>query len=351
MQIVFRWIGLVILLSQVVLAISPRVGASVQPAHPLAPGITITQSFTDVSGNRVTLPTEGRYLLWSIDAAFALETRAQVPNREFADISDENFAFDYQNPTVHVPDFGDFGTSIIIFFEDLGPLPFPDERAEVAARFPGVTVLFDDNRVFDPLVRGGAGAMTVDLGRLLLMDGQEVRDHYLNTFAQPDHKAVTIAAAEAFVAGETPALSPIVPNTGEQIPADNLLLSGPLFTLWVNPQVAEAPLEPTGQGAHPGTNSRRVLTGLTPLLAEYGVQGVALSGDPNTDTALFAAEFPDWQLLVLATPEEQLRWTQTRALLIDSDKRIVSPLIVFEVTSAEMAQFASELEGVLRSLP
>lgn len=322
-----------------------------------APGITLESPFYDADGEAVTLPEEGRHLLWLIDAAFALETRENVPAAEFDPSADA--AATLFNPTAELLDVlkadGEVLSGTVLFYERLTFLPGAAERAEASARFAPLTVLFDEDGVFPERVTDGAFASAPRLEGLYLMEGQTVRYRFLSPGLWERWGAtdIVVDGASAFLAGAEPEVTSVPATVGAALPSDLRPVDGPLLILRLSGVDAEMDTAPDGDARAEMAmglteNSTFLLENLPPLLERYGVQGVGLllAGSPPVD-ALERA-FPAWRFMSMDEPESWLAWLETQALLIDGAGEVQASFILFPARPDDPDRGA--LEQALRAV-
>lgn len=337
-------------------AAEPGIWSVITGGAPLAPGDTLAGEFTTASGDTTALP-EGRYLLWLVDGAWALETRARVPGEAF-NIPGETLS----NPLLaSLPLLADVGEMYVLFYAFHGLLPLPGERAQVQARLGALPALFDDDEAVPTTYRTPQGLLArAGVSGLLFMEGREIRYRFPNTW-QAALTPVVVEAAARFLAGEAPSAYPLPAREGTRIPETLLSVQAPTLLVRVAAEAAEAPddalrvvMEETAQGGlsarvesdHPGAVSRFLLEQLSPLLAAFAVEGVALvSGDAASLEAL-ARAFPEWRFQAVDTPEAQLAWSNVSALAISADGVIAAPL---SLPVSELSELTA-LETALRRI-
>lgn len=306
---------------------APKLSASITfLPSPIERGKQLSGEFSDAMGQVVNLPTEGRYLLWIVDAAFALEEREEVSEAEFDPTYADNLLY---NPTVlTIPQFDQFKDTKIIFTGYYTDLPLRDERLQVVERFPDIQVLFNDQLAFSHDVKGDGFVGKMGIQGLLFMEGQRIK--YVYPLVSDK---IIQEAAKAFLNGEEPSVFPL--NTGDTLPdfpsfnKPSLIVSIYPYVLEVTPDSAYIQVTNTPDGGsitetkwdHVGAISRFILETLPAALAEYEVQLVAMSRvtlDPEEVEAL-KETFPEWEFIFLATPEENLAWGNIYTRVVDKN--------------------------------
>jgi hypothetical protein len=325
----------------------------------MTPGTELEGTFYSADGTPAELPDEGRYLLWVIDEAFALETRIEVPYAEFEPSAVDDSVL-YNPTTTGLPKLLGVGEHVVIFSPFYTPPMSDAERAEAAARFEGVQVAFDENEALRArTAEGGFGGVRLAEG-LYFMEGPTVRYRYPNAWTNAAYDTLIIGAAQTFLAGGEPEVAPIVAVRGSTFPEAVWRAQGPTLVLRVLGTETEAPENgirfstmqlPDGssQGgaeyAHPASTTRFLLETLPPLLARYGVQGVALSLDGENREAL-EAQFPEWTFVFSEGPADALRWINVQAAVLDAENRVESALILVAAEETLDASLRQALAAV-----
>lgn len=295
----------------------------------LLPGSMLASPFGDAVDEDVTLPKEGRYLLWIADAAFALENREGVPQAEF--IPQARASQVLFNPTAAlIPRFQELGRGHIVFYEGYGLLPDRSERDEIRERFRGFDVVYDSKRGLTREYSAGRLSLTAAIDGLYLMEGQQLRYRYFFPSVWENHGIAELIfeGARAFLAGEEPEVVPVVPHSGNAVPRALLPLETPMLVLRIGGNEAEAPRLSGFQFEHPGAANRFLLEELPPLLRRYGVGGVALVFEGSGPIPELERTFPDWVFVPMESPRERLAWLEVRAAVVDSEGRIHLPLLL-----------------------
>jgi hypothetical protein len=289
----------------------------------LTPGTVIEAAFATAEDTASTLPTEGRYLLWVVSSLRAL------------DLLEADLEAAASNLLLTaLPQFDALEAPLVILFYDPRYLPLTEEYPAVQALLDGV-VLFDD-----------AGAVPVTQTRaefledsrvegLYLMEGQTVQHRYLSL--APVFMPLILGQAQAFVAGETVSGAPVPATRGALL--DMVATDGPVLLLRVSTDGLALTDDPdTGIPAL----QPYLMENLPALLAEYGVQAVAVTGEPQQEVEALKARYPAWEFHRVATTAEALRWSEfSSAVVLNADGRIVDVLTL--VTDANTAN-----EGLLR---
>lgn len=355
-------LSLLLLLMSVALAQRPQLLVLFDGNEVLAPGTPLPfEEFADAESGLLSLPQRGRYLLWLIDGAAALETEAEIaPPPDAPEGSPGQF-----NETILLPSFEELGPAYIVFFESgQGEMPVGAERAQVHERFGDHTVLFDDDGVV-PTVREDGN--NVNPRGLYLIDEGIVRYRYAEPYRWDVAGVVEliVEGARAFLEGRDP---PVYPSplraVGAELPDDFPVQEEPLLLLELTGLAAEAPEDGVvirreeGLGGafgaavewtHPGAQSRFVLNALSPFLQSYGVQGIGLVKEEPDRIPELEAAFPAWRFIALTGPEAVLRWLELRsALIVDREGRVQRPLLVLAgpmLTGLERLQEALEAVG------
>lgn len=334
--------------SSLAFAAPPQLRVAVASIDVLVPGGSLgSLTFSGADGEEVRLPEEGRYLLWLVDGALALETRTEVPLAEFLPFLSRDERLALANLTLLIPRFADLGQGYVLFYQSAYTfLPTGAQRAEVQARFEPFNVLFDTGGTIQSKVSSGEGIRSLDLSGLYLMEGEEIRYRYLHRELRPELweeegvAELIVEGATAFLQGQEPPVVPLpVARTQTAIPDSVLALDGPALVLRVSGLAAEAPEDGlwikveenrvSTEGDHPASGSRFLLESLPPVLERYGVQGVALVHEAAENIPDLERNFPGWTFIPLDNPKERLRWLELRsALVVSGDGIVEMPLTV-----------------------
>ena len=292
---------------------------------------------------------EGRYLLWILDSAFALETRESFSSAELS--PEDSSGSELFNPTVlTLPDFEALAPSFILFYEYLLPLSFPEERAEIAERFSGYEVLYDDGISLSARYPSGAFESEESLDGLYLMEGSTIKERFPATWNYAPYDTVISEAAAAFLLGKDIASTVLSGTPGDRVP-ERFRTGEPSLFLHVPPDLADASpkgvrLETSGsdEGAfsermtldHPAAQQRFLIEKLTPVLADYGVKGIALVGTEDQSVLASLSElFPAWTFTPLSSTEDLLYWLSGEVLVVNAEGEVITPLTLVASTSKD----------------
>ena len=311
----------------------------------VVPGDTVDADFYNASSQPVTLPSEGRYLLWVLDVVNATDERAEIPVAEYDQYAAEDTVL--ENAVVNsLPEFTNMTPGYVLFFERLGTLPYDDETREtLQTRLSPLTVLFDDDTAL-PTTLSSSLFRSTYLDGLYLMEGSKVAYRFLSPSLWDQWGLTDLVKEDVrqFLAGEEPSVVPIVTAPGTPVAEAALPVAGPALLITLDGAEADAPSgglrvkivstpdggeETSVEGAAPGSQTRFFLDALPPLLGRYGVQGVGVvRGSGDTLPALQAA-FPSWQFIAADSPEDRLRWLELRNLVVDASGNVEDGFIMF----------------------
>ena len=307
----------------------------------LKPGDVVTGDFYTPAGEAEVLPAAGRYLLWVLDAAFALEDRATIPAAEYNPAADEDATL-YNTATELLPLFADLG-GYLVFIEQAGLFPAPGATETLGERYPAYQVRLDYNANIPPEATASATTLSTYVAGLYLIEDGTVRYRFIGPGLWERWGVTDLVkeAAAAFLAGEEPALVPVTASPGATLPKD-LSLEGPALIFRGGVEAADAPenglsvqeTETSGgtltelTEARPGSGDRFLLEKLQPTLDLYGVRGVALVQEETPDLDKLSASFPGWTFVGVTTPEDRLRWLEVRSLVTSASGKVVAPFLI-----------------------
>jgi hypothetical protein len=297
------------------------------------PGSKLTLSSVDAAGSEVTLPDDGRYLLWILDSVYAADARARIPWSDLGGAQDDDSLV--SNPIALVPSFG---AGYVVVYDGVGMLPAPDARAAVATQLSEQVVLFDDTDTLAETVLEGAFSVRPRVEGLYLMEGQTVRYRYVLPFMWENVSILELIqdAAETFLAGGEPALAPVAATRGGRL-SDGVNLNVPALVLRATAEALEgeplpSPLTQAGGTVtiRPAENDRFLLETLPDMLAQYGVSGVALIDDAADDATFDALRevFPGWTFIDMSVPEVRLVWLEVQTVIIDDEGQVLGSAIL-----------------------
>lgn len=301
-----------------------------------ASGSELALSFVDAAGSEVVLPDNERYLLWFLDSVYVGDERQRIPWSDLGGAEDDDSLV--SNPVAFVPTFG---RGYVVVYDGVGMLPEPDERAAVATRLGEQVVLFDDAFALNATVVEGAFPVRPRVGGLYLMEGQTVRYRYVLPFMWENVGILELIqdAAETFLAGSEPELTPVAATRGGRLP-ESVNLDLPALVLRATAEALEGEpikVDPSAAELISAADSARfLLEALPELLDEYSVSGVALIPDA-ADEATFEAlreAFPGWTFIDMSVPEVWLTWLETQGLIIDISGEVLGAATIV-TTDAE----------------
>jgi hypothetical protein len=302
---VFVW---TLLLSQCIALSAQGIWALPGSYDVLTPGTVIEATFVTAEGADSTLPSEGRYLLWVVSSLRAPEVLEPDPES-----ADANLLL------AALPQFDALSAPTFILFYDPRYLPLTEE-------YPAVQELFDAKVLFDdagavPATQTRAGFLEDSrVEGLYLMEGQVVQHRYLSLAAV--FMPLILDQAQTFLAGETVTGAPVPATRGARL--DMLTTDEPAFLLMVSRDGLAMTDDPdTGIPAL----QPYLMENLPALLAEYDVQAVALTGEPQPEVAALGARYPAWAFHRIATTAEALRWSEfSSAVVLDAGGTIIDVL-------------------------
>lgn len=285
----------------------------------LTPGTVIEAAFATAEGTASTLPSEGRYLLWVVSSLRALDLLEPDPELMLL---------------TALPLFQELSAPTFILFYDPRYLPLTEE-------YPAVQELLDAKVLFDD-----AGALPVTQTRAGFLEDSRIEGLYLMEEQVVQHRYLSLAAAfmplileqaQAFLAGEAVTGAPVPATRGARL--DMLTIDEPTLLLMVSRDGLAMTDDPdTGIPAL----QPYLIENLPALLAEYGVQAVALTGEPQQEVEALRARFPAWEFHTVATTAEALRWSEfSSAVVLDAGGTIIDVLTL--VTDANTTN-----DGLLR---
>lgn len=284
----------------------------------------------------MSIPERGRSLLWVVDAAFALDDRAQVPGSEL------NTTGSFANLTVtQMPKFANLTPSyVVIVATAKSELPRQAERARVAARLRPSTVLFDDRALIRTERDAGGFRGDLIVEGLYLLEGRTVRYRYQHfSNAAWDVQGLTPLIREGaatFLRGGEPTAAPVAfSNPGSQLPKSLLTINRPTLMIRITGFEAQAPKDGLQLRVQSNSNSLRtevlskskyssgrfLLDALPKTLKKYSAQGVAVVID-DSQIANLRREFPEWRFLVADRPELRLQLFELASAVIDASGRV-----------------------------
>jgi hypothetical protein len=301
-----------------------------------APGSELALSFVDAAGSEVVLPDNERYLLWILDSVYVADERTRIPWSDLGGAEGDDSLV--SNPAAFVPTFG---RGYVVVYDGVGMLPEPDERATVATRLNEQIILFDYAFVLNATVVEGAFPVRPRVEGLYLMEGQTVRYRYVLPFMWENVGILELIqdAAETFLAGGEPELTPVTATRGGRLP-ESVNLDLPALVLRATAEALEGEpikVDPSAAELISAADSARfLLEALPELLDEYSVSGVALIPDA-ADEATFEAlreAFPGWTFIDMSVPEVWLTWLETQGLIIDISGEVLGAATIV-TTDAE----------------
>ena len=311
------------------------------PQYSLQAGSALPASLPAANGQATALPA-GRVLLW-VEGARALSGE-QPPLYALPDLL-----------RVTVP----LGRNLLIFSSSQDqPLPARARRSGVAARFPGMAVLYDERGA----LRDARDRASASLSGLYLLQDRQVVCRYATAaeWQVAGIRGAIVNDVRGFLrTGKVDSCPESVGVPGARVATAGLPGAGKVrLLLRVTGTEADAPpgsvaytleVRPDGsttekvRSSHPAAEARARLDLLTPLVKAAGAVPIALVSN-TADLDRLRRTWPDWTFLP-NTPANALRWAELQGTVLAPDGRVK---LAFIATGAASPFGVETLRAALR---
>lgn len=311
------------------------------PQYSLRPGAALPDTLQAAGGQATALPT-GRVLLW-------VEGSDRLPG----ETSPLYARADLLRVTVPL------GRNLLVFSPSQDrPLPARARRGDVAARFPGVSVLYDERDA----LRDSRDRKSASLGGLYLIRDRQVVCRYATAaeWRTADIRDAIVNDVRAFLrTGKVDSCPEPVGVPGARVKTSGLPGAGKVrLLLRITGTEADAPpgsvsytqeIRPDGSSTeqvrsrHPSGEARARLDLLTPLVKAAGAVPIALVSN-GADLSKLRRTWPEWTFLP-NTPANALRWAELQGAVLAPDGRVK---LAFIATGAAAPFGVDALRAALR---